>query len=62
VGSSDETLIESWNGKTWSMVSSPNKGEGGVLSEVTCTSSTSCVAVGAFYKDSTVTKTLVEAT
>ena len=44
------TLIETWNGSTWSITPSPNQGSGGNwLSGVSCTSSTNCVAVGYYY-------------
>ena len=37
------TLVETWNGTSWSIVSSP---DGGYLNGVSCTSSAFCVAVG----------------
>jgi hypothetical protein len=42
------TLVESWNGSTWSIVPSPNPGNGyhSVLLSITCASRTACVAVG----------------
>jgi Ser-Thr-rich glycosyl-phosphatidyl-inositol-anchored membrane family len=53
------TLVESWNGSVWTLVSSPNQGTSyNLLDGVSCTSSTSCVAVG-YYSASTV-QTLVE--
>jgi hypothetical protein len=43
----DQTLIESWNGSTWSMVSSPDANtNNNSLTGVTCLSATSCTAVG----------------
>jgi hypothetical protein len=47
----EQTLIESWNGTTWSIVPSPNPSSipglsGDALGAVSCTTSTSCVAVG----------------
>jgi Ser-Thr-rich glycosyl-phosphatidyl-inositol-anchored membrane family len=55
-----DTLVESWNGTTWSIVSSPNPGTAhNVLASVACTSSTSCVAVG-FYVTGSSAQTLVE--
>ena len=47
-GYSDKTLIESWNGSAWRLVSSPNYTPSAYdnLYSVTCTSSTSCWAVG----------------
>ena len=51
-GSNFQTLVESWNGSAWSIVSSPNPTSlpgayGDSLHAVSCTSSTACVAVGA---------------
>ena len=43
------TLIEAWNGKVWSIVSSPNPGLLDVLTGVACASSNECVAVGYHY-------------
>ena len=55
-----QTLVETWNGSTWSIVASPNQGSSNnLLSGVACTSSTSCTAVGA-YTSSGVDQTLVE--
>jgi hypothetical protein len=52
------TLIESWNGSTWSIVASPNTAtDENTLTGVSCTSSSSCVAVGYDASNST---TLVE--
>lgn len=58
----DRTLIESWNGSTWSFSSSPNPGGTNAfdgLDGVSCTSTTSCVAVGS-SSPSTVSDTLIE--
>jgi hypothetical protein len=42
------TLVESWNGVTWSVTPSPSPGrEMSVLNSIACTSPTACVAVGA---------------
>jgi hypothetical protein len=43
-----ETLVESWNGTTWSIIPSPSPGTVNNLDGVSCVSSTSCKAVGAF--------------
>jgi hypothetical protein len=43
---SSRTLIESWNGSTWSIIPSPNQGSIPELSSVSCVKSTRCVAVG----------------
>jgi hypothetical protein len=50
--SSDTTLLEEWNGVSWSVVTSPNIGTGdNDIDRVSCTSPTFCVAVG--YGDAT---------
>jgi hypothetical protein len=51
-GSEVQTLVESWNGTAWSVVPSPNPGIDDSLSSVSCSSDTSCVAVGSEYLDS----------
>ena len=43
-----QTLIESWNGTSWSIVPSPNSGYS-FLNGVACVSSSSCTAVGTSY-------------
>ena len=55
------TLIERWNGATWKIMSSPNPpGQTFAgLSDVTCTSPTSCIAVG-YYDTAKWSRTLVE--
>ncbi len=51
----DVTLVEHWNGTSWSIVNSPNQGdadvpvETSVLSAVTCASASDCWAVGYYY-------------
>lgn len=46
-GSTDETLVESWNGATWSIVSSPDPaGSGALLYGVSCAGTGTCLAVG----------------
>ncbi len=54
---SDATLVESWNGATWSVVPSPQPGN---LNGVFCTSATNCVAVGSDENASNVSQTLIE--
>ena len=46
--SGERTLVEQWNGTTWSIVPSPNQPltVDSVLDGVTCTSTTNCFAVG----------------
>jgi len=46
-GSGEEALTESWNGSTWSIVPSPDQGSGqNQLLAVSCSTTTSCAAVG----------------
>ena len=47
-GDPNRTLVESWNGKKWAFVSSPNQGAFSGLTRVSCASATSCKAVGSF--------------
>lgn len=47
-GQPPQTLIESYDGKTWSIVSSPNVPKNDWLSSVSCTSASFCVAVGSY--------------
>ncbi len=62
-GYSNRTLIERWDGTSWSIVPSPNSALGsGTLDDlysVTCTSATDCFAVG-YYYDGSYYKTLIE--
>ena len=39
-------LIEQWNGRAWTVVPSPSPAGSPVLVGVSCTSGTSCMAVG----------------
>ncbi len=56
-----QTLIEQWNGTSWSVTPSPDQGSGGnALFSVFCTSSTNCVAVGQYYIASGDSQTLIE--
>lgn len=56
-----ETLIETWDGATWSVTASPNLGdESNTLSAVSCSTTTSCVAVGDYLNDGGTGGTLVE--
>jgi hypothetical protein len=57
----DKTLIERWNGTSWSLVASPNP-TGSVasyLNDVACVSATACTAVGD-WRSSGPARTLVE--
>jgi hypothetical protein len=60
-GSTDKTLVERWNGTTWSIVTGPNKSGAiySALSSVSCPSTTSCYAVGNYF-DGSDHKTLTE--
>jgi hypothetical protein len=42
----EQTLIESWNGSKWSVVSSPNPAGVPQLLAVSCATTTSCAAAG----------------
>ncbi len=56
----NQTLVESWDGTAWSVVPSPSPGTSdSILTGVSCTSSTSCVAVG-YYSNGSANLTLVE--
>ena len=62
-GTFNQTLIESWDGANWSIVAdTPNQPNGAnVLYAVSCSSATSCTAVGNYYDTSASTpKTLIE--
>ena len=61
-GLTDRTLIESWNGITWSTASSLSPGSTyNALQSVSCTSATDCTAVGGYRSgDSLPDQTLVE--
>jgi hypothetical protein len=56
-----QTLIDQWNGTSWTAVSSPNAGstQNNYLSGVTCTSASHCWAVGYYYTGS-IYQTLIE--
>jgi hypothetical protein len=59
-GSVSRTLIESWNGSTWTTVASPSEGSyNNYLNGVSCVSATSCKAVGYWYNSSGVQRTLI---
>jgi hypothetical protein len=56
-----QTLVESWNGSTWSVTPSPNQNlNANNLNTVSCTTSSTCDAVGDYANGSDVNKTLVE--
>jgi hypothetical protein len=57
----DQTLVERWNGSTWSVDASPVQGAySNVLNGVSCLNPLPCVAVGSYANASNFTKTLVE--
>ena len=59
-GTLEQTLVESWNGTTWSIVACANmSGSSNYLDGISCTSSISCTAVG-HYNNSGVDQTLAE--
>ncbi|MGC8462024.1 MAG: WxL domain-containing protein [Candidatus Dormibacteria bacterium] len=53
-GTTDQTLIEQWNGTNWSIVSSPDTStsETNYLGGVSCVSSSACWAAGGYYNGS----------
>jgi hypothetical protein len=53
-GSTEVTLAESWNGTAWSLKEpvNPTGAKGSSLIDVSCTSSTACVAVGRYVNSS----------
>jgi hypothetical protein len=57
-----ETLVEKWNGTTWSLVKSANGGKYSNLASIACTATTSCWAVGDWVNSASATPhhTLIE--
>jgi hypothetical protein len=56
------TLVESWTGRSWTHVTSPNDGElANTLEDASCTSPSSCTAVGFYKSGSRDYRTLIEA-
>ena len=53
------TLIETWNGASWSVVPSPGRGSHSALDGVSCVSATACSATG-YYPAGGERKTLIE--
>ncbi len=60
-GTANQTLVETFNGGAWSIAASPSSSlsQLNVLNGVSCTSATSCVAVGDYF-NGTANQTLVE--
>ncbi len=54
------TLIEHWNGSSWSISSSPNTGHGSRLRGVVASSATNAWAVGTYLDSSDVSQALIE--
>ena len=55
------TLVESWNGTTWTAATSPDVGSGdNMLAGVSCPDATDCVAVGSSTRSTGVSQTLIE--
>jgi RHS repeat-associated protein len=61
-GGTQQTLIEAWNGTSWSIDTSQNTSStlGNYLYGVSCTSATSCTAVGFSYTSGSVQQSLIE--
>ena len=60
-GLPDQTLIEQWNGKVWSIVTSPDvTGVSNDLTAVSCVSAKSCMAAGYTFNSSYLEQTLLE--
>jgi len=59
---SGQTLIEEWDGSSWTIISSPDisSTDGDILTGVSCVSASFCVAVGTDFGASGVTQTLIE--
>ncbi len=59
--SDQSTLVEAWNGRSWSVVASRSPGTAGnTLDGISCASTRSCVAVGSYADGSGYAETLVE--
>jgi hypothetical protein len=59
----EKTLVESWNGTSWSVVPSPNAGLPdalNVLAGVSCVSVTACTAAGFYHSSHSLESTLIE--
>jgi hypothetical protein len=56
-----QTLIESWNGTSWSVATSPSAPGNNYLYGVSCVSGSSCTAVGESVNAPAVDQTLIEA-
>jgi large repetitive protein len=58
----NQTLVEQWNGTSWSIVPSPNTSAtvNNDLDAISCTSASACTAVGAASSSAIVAQTLIE--
>lgn len=59
-GADTVTLIEAWDGTSWSVVPSPNRGGGNYLYGVSCVSAVTCTAAGVNDTPSGTQQTLIE--
>ena len=58
--STDQTLIEQWNGKSWNVIPSPNTGHADFLNGIAASSATNVWAVGFYQDSSSYDRTLIE--
>jgi hypothetical protein len=58
----NQTLVETFNGSSWSIAPSPNTGDGtgSALDGVSCLSATACTAVGTSLSGANIQQTLIE--
>ncbi len=56
----DATLVESWDGSSWSRVTSPSPSTTSVLDAVSCVATGECLAAGLFFNSSGDYQTLAE--
>jgi hypothetical protein len=59
-GTDSTTLIESWDGTSWTIVSSPGRGTSSGLGSISCISATACMAAGFSINSNGVYRTLTE--
>ncbi len=59
-GGNYNTLVETWNGSSWSIDPSPNASTQNYLQGVSCTSASFCTAVGNYINVGTNSETLIE--
>lgn len=56
----DATLVESWDGSSWTIVTAPTPSVSSALYAVSCSGSSSCLAAGLFFNSSSSYQTLAE--